>query len=294
MRIRHLLTTLIVLLVAIPCFSQSENKMTGEEVEKFYKEYPFTPNRGRVFSVESEFVMPEGFKRIPDSKMSRFQAWVSRLPLWHNQKGVATMGLGLAFEANEITRCVMFPWRSSKMNDFAIPLQIQLEWLLREKKADNWQIIPKAGDTMSYARWLVTSPVYDSRMRLMMKPSEPRIPDSLEYNRFFNLVAENSNYLSLEMNSDIVAEADLRPGDFLIARSEPGTSGRVYIIYCIAQNKAGEKRYIIATGCNPPCDFYLPLFNGDPKNPWITLDQLKGLPPSEFTYKGFFRLRMPK
>ncbi|MBK7142396.1 MAG: hypothetical protein IPH75_09975 [bacterium] len=289
-----LLLTLLLLMVGSTIWSQTPNKVSEEELNKFFKNYPYVLYKTKIFNAESEFAWPDGFKRMPDSKMTKYQAWVSRMPLWHSLKGVATLGQGLAFEADEISRCVMLPWRTSKFFDYVIPMQIQLEWLLKEQRADRWQILPKAGDTMSYARWLNSTPIYDSRMRLILKPSEVRMPDSLEYNRFFNLVADNSNYLSLETNSDSVSEADLRPGDMLIARTEIGTTGRVYVILTILQNDQGDKRYLIATGGNPPCDFYIPLFHDNQNDPWLTLDELKGLPPQEFSYKGFYRLRMPK
>lgn len=284
---------LLLVMVGSTVWSQTPNKVSEEELNKFFKNYPYVLYKTKIFNAESEFAWPDGFKRMPDSKMTKYQAWVSRMPLWHGLKGVATLGQGLAFEADEISRCVMLPWRTSKFFDYAVPLQIQLEWLLKEKRADRWQILPKAGDTMSYARWLSSTPLYDSRMRLVLKPSEVRMPDSLEYNRFFNLVADNSNYLSLESNCDSVSEADIRPGDLLIARTELGTTGRVYVIMTILQNEQGDKRYLIGTGGNPPCDFYIPLFHNNQIDPWLTLDELKGLPPQEFSYKGFFRLRMP-
>ncbi len=285
---------LCALLAPTALRSQTPNTLDQEILGKFFKNYPYVIYNTKLFSAESEFVWPEGFSRLPDSKMTKYQAWVSRMPLWHFQKGVATLGQGLAFEADEISRCVMLPWRTSKFFDYAVPLQIQLEWLLKEKRADRWNILPKAGDTMSYAKWLSSTPVYDNRLRLILKPSEVRMPDSLEYNRFFNLVADNSNYLSLESNCDSVTEDQLRPGDLLIARTEIGTSGRVFVILVILQNEQGDKRYLIATGGNPPCDFYIPKFHDQQNNPWLTLDEVKGLPPQDLTYKGFFRLRMPK
>ena len=288
------LLLLCSLMLPLSAMAQTENKLTSEELDAYFKQYPFMLYRGKLFSAESEFAWPEGFQRMDGSKLTPYQAWVSHMPLWHYMKGVATLGEGIAFEAEEISRSIHLPWRTTKFYEYAIPLQMQLEYLMVEKRADNWKILPKAGDTMSYARWLVSSPVYDSRQRLVLRTGELRLPDSLEYNRFFNLVAENTNYLSLESNCDTVTENDLRPGDLLVARTEIGTTGRVYVIMIVVENAQGEKRYLVGTGGNPPCDFYIPLFHNDQTNPWLILDEVKGLPPEKFGFKGFFRLRLPK
>ncbi len=286
---------LLICILALPlaAIAQDNTRLSPEELEKYFQRYPYMLYRGRLFSPESEFGLPAGFQRMDESKLTAYQLWVSRMPLWHQMKGVATLGRGIAFEADQISRAVHLPWRTTKFYDYAIPLQMQLEYLLVERKADNWIVLPKAGDSMSYARWLVSTPVYDARQRLTLKTSELRLPDSLEYNRFFNLVAENSNYLSLETNSDTVSESDLRPGDMQIARNEAGVKGKVYVILLILEDPQGEKRFLVGTGGNPPCDFYIPLFHNDQTDPWLTLDELKGLPPQEFPFKGFFRLKLP-
>jgi hypothetical protein len=66
----------------------------------------------------------------------------------------------------------------------------------------------------------------------------------------------------------------------------------VFVILLVTTNDHGDSRYIVGTGCSQPCDFYVPLFHDDRANPWLTLEEVKGL-ITGYPVIGFHRLRVP-
>lgn len=291
-----MITTLALMLWLSVAPTETDLSRPPQNVlDHYYQEYPYMKYRGRLWSIESEFTWPEGFRRLDSASLSPFQYWVSHLPLWHQQTGVASLERGDVYRADQISRAVHLPWRTSRLTDYAIPLQVLAEYVLAHGLEDRWQVLPRGGDTITYDRHLANGVVFDAHGNLKFRPSEPRIADSLEFNKFFNIIATNSNYSSLAANADSVSESDLRPGDLLISRNDSGNRGRVYMILLVAQDDAGEKRYIVGTGCSDfGCDFHIPLFHADRTNPWLTLDELKALAPPDFARAGFYRLRVPQ
>lgn len=264
-------------------------------LDHYYQDYPYMKYRGRLWSFESEFTWPEGYRRLDSTSLTPFQYWVSHMPLWHYQIGVTAASRVLILNSDQISRAVHLPWRVSKLNDYTVPWQVLAEYLAAHDLLDKWRVLPRGGDTISYQKFLSSEAVYDARRNVKFRAAEPRFPDTLEFRKFLSLIALNTTYGSLAANTDSISENSLRPGDLLLARNDPGTKGRVYMVMVVAENDAGEKRYIVATTCpNEGCDFHIPLFRDDRTNPWLTLDEMKALAPDSLPYTGFFRLRVPE
>ncbi len=261
------------------------------DFDQYYATYPYMSYRGTALTFDTEFDWPEGYQRVDSASLSPFQYWVSYMPLWSRSRAVGSYSRGLLYRPEEITRPFNLPWRTLRFNQRAVAFQILAEYTL--VTADWWEfkVLPDKGDTLTFKRWLEGKVVFNARDSLYFLGDEPREPSETEFNRFFSLVSENTDFWSLRRHTDSVAEDNILPGDMLYAHDERGRKGVLYIVMCVIENDADEKLYIVGNGCERACDFHIRLFNDQKDYPWITLDKMKELIPSEFTHRGFMRFK---
>ncbi len=282
---------LILLTVFAGLLQAADTLKTPYDPMWYADQYPFITYKGSAFTFESEFLWPEGYRRLDSAKLSPYQFWVSNFPLWHRDKGVASLARGTVLKADQISRSVHLPWRSTKFYDCVIPLQMLAEYMVAHHREFDLAYLPKRGDPVRYEAFLKSQIVYDSYGGIVMQPAQKRVPTDSLFNLYFDLVATNTTYQSLEQNCDPVTDSAILPGDLLIGRDSIGLQGKVYSILLVVANKAGDKRYIVGTGCADGCDFYIPLLGDDRKFPWLTLSQVRDLVNQPVV--GFFRPRVP-
>jgi len=227
----------------------------------YLKTYDFYSIKDTVFTFETEFEMPVGYRRPDSADLTPFQNWVSHFPLWHRWKPVGIWKGGKAFEADQISRVVHLPWKGPVFRDYAIPLRILAEFLRYHQCEFDLHVIPKLGDTLRYEDWLKGKPVYTGIGKVFFK------------------------------NCDSIKDNEIAPGDLFIAHDEKGRTGSVYVVINMLVNDEGKKLYIVATGCSEACDFHIPLFNNNRNYPWITVERIRSL-GSGMARSGFFRFRI--
>jgi hypothetical protein len=247
--------------------------------------------RRAAFTFDSEFEWPEGYRRVDSAGLTRFQYWVSYMPLWDPDRPVGSFSKGILYQPGEIARPFTLPWRTTRFCHYAIPLQLLVEFDIATRSWWDFFAIPDKGDTLTFKKWIEGRVVYNARDSLYFLPDEPKEVTKKAFNGFFSLVVQNTNYLSLTYNCDTVPETHLLPGDLLIAHDDRGRSGVVYIIMCVVLNDSGNRLYLVGTGCEDACDFHIPLFNDRKDYPWIDLETMKSLVPEAFAHKGFYRLK---
>jgi len=261
-----------------------------DDYDDYINDYPFLEGRQKLYTYESEFVIPEGYS-IKTKKMSSYQKWVSRLPLWRKGKPVSALGKGIFIKVGEFSRRVQLPWRTAHFIDYVIPIQLAAEYLRPNRKIHKLEIIPRQGEALTYMKWLKNKVVYDRLGNLTYVLSQKREDNKEEFGKFIDIIAYNTTYKTLVENCEPVTEKKLAPGDIWVTHDEKGRQGRVYVILNILENKEGERLYAVGTGCPEVCDFHIPLFNDNEDNPWITVEQIKEL-SAEYPVKGFYRLKM--
>ncbi len=270
----------------------TEEDRQSETLRDWYvKHYDFFSMKDTVYTFETEFEFPDGYKRPDSADLTLFQNWVSHFPLWNQWKPIGKYRGGKAFEADQISRAVHLPWKGKTFRDYAIPLRILAEFLRYQHCEFDLHVIPKLGDTLRYEDWLKGKPVSTSGGEVYFKPSEQREHDPYEYYRFLNFCMRSTSYPSLAENCDSITENEVAPGDLFIAHDEKGKSGSVYVILNMLVNEAGEKLFAVATGCPKACDFHIPLFNNNRDDPWITSKHIKAL-SADMPHSGFFRFRV--
>ena len=285
------IVSVFVIIFGLPLLTFSQAATQGDEKYEWYiEQYPFLEGRYRLYSMETEFRWPEGYKKIDPSSLNSFQRWITELPLWQKGKPVSALGKGIFIKVGEFSRRIQLPWRTTYFTNMFVPLQLLGEFLHARRQDHRIEIKPKKGEVLTYMKWLNKEVVYDRMGNITYEPSKKKEPSEEEFNRFYDAVAINTTYRSLVDNCEKILGEGAAPGDLFIAMDEKGREGVVYVILNILVNDNNEKLYVVGTGCPEACDFHIPLFNDDVDYPWINLEQIKAL-TGEYPVVGFYRLK---
>ena len=263
-----------------------------EQFEKLYKyyqaNYPSFNMKDTLFNCDSEFIFPENYNKLENSKMSAYSKWISEFPLWHKSKAVGNWRGRREFLSDEISRVIHLSWRGKSNTDIGITLRLLADFLHLNHTEQKLFIKPAKGEQIDYYTWLKGKPLIDRKKGLYISPDMKRDTSTVEFFKFMNFMIHYLDYKSLIEVCEPISESDIAIGDMLITSDKSGKTGNVYTIMNSLENKSGEKLYIIGTGCKQACDFYIPLFNQDRNNPWIRLSDIKRLSDYSFI-SGFFR-----
>lgn len=267
-----------------------QSSASAQEAKPFawYKQhYPYMQHDGKTFTYESELEWPDGFGRLDSASLTPYQYWISHLPLWYRTRPVARVA-GAAFEADKIACGLHLPWRTVRFYSYTIPVQLRLEYYLMRGDTAEFSWAPTAGDTITLERFLSGSPVAYRGLELRFQPADTRPRSDEEIDRLMDICAKWTNVGSLANNAVEVDSGDIKPGDMLIATAEVPTKGKVWTVLVVLVNDKGEKRYLVGTGCDFGCDFYIPLANDRKEFPWLSHEQLLAL-PGDYPNYGFYR-----
>ncbi len=257
----------------------------------FYRQhYPFATMKDTIYTFQSEFALPEGYRQPDSSQLTAFQNWVANFPLWHRYISVGNWKGSKAFAYDEISRPVHLPWRGMDFKDKAIPIRILAEFLHYQGREFDLRILPPTGDTLRYEKFLGGRLRYTSRREPFFEQEVEREPSLSEFYRFMKVCIYSTTYANLPANCDSVAADDLKPGDLFVAHDERGATGVVYVVMHLLVSEKGPRLYAVATGCSDACDFHIPLLTEDRNEPWITADQIRSL-ANGLPFSGFFRFR---
>jgi hypothetical protein len=286
------LVIFLTVLVQSVSFGLAQEQTDSAGINYRYKQiYGFVTMPDTIYTFESEFVLPDGFRHADSSELTPFQNYVANFPLWHRFMPVGSSFGKRVYEREQISRPVHLPYSGPAYTDKAAPIRILAEYLLDHNREFELSVIPDAGDTMTYQKWLTHDIFYGPTKNVQFKQSNPKDTSLKEYYTFMRFCLENTSYKSLAYNCDSITAAELRPGDLFVANDENGRKGVVYVVMHMIQNAAGQKLYAVATGCERACDFHIPLFNGDKNNPWISADKILEL-GHNFPHLSFLRLKI--
>ena len=252
--------------------------------------YPFMQHKGKTFTIESELRWPEGYQRVDSATLTPYQFWVSHLPLWYASRPVARVS-GVALAAEKIACAIHLPWRTVRYYDYTIPLQLWFEFNFMRGDTTGFAWVPFEGDTITVARFLTGDPIAYRGRELQFRAADPKPLNDCTQDKCMDHCAKWTNFGSLAANAAEVDTTDIRPGDMLIATEDVPTKGRVWTVLTVLTNENGEKLYLVGTGCDFGCDFYIPLANDQKDYPWLTGEQLFALPADYPNWK-FYRFQI--
>ncbi len=276
--------------LALPLLAQPEEDTSGINY-RYRQNYDFITMEDTIFTFDSEFILPDGYHHADSSKLSNFQNYVANFSLWHRHLPVGNWKGAKEFERTEISRPVHLPYQGLAFTNKGIPIRILAEYLHDNNRELELEIAPINGDTLKYTKWLFNKVVYGPRKKVVYREVPPRDTTLNTYYTFMKTCMHSTNFKSLTYNGDWVAFSDLMPGDIFVAHDESGNRGIVFVVMHMLVGSKKDNLYAVATGCDKPCDFHIPLFNGDRDNPWLTAKEIDDL-GGEYSNKGFYRFRI--
>jgi hypothetical protein len=244
-----------------------------------------------IYTFEGEFIVPEGYHHADSSELTPFQNYVANFPLWHRNRPVGSFKGKRVFQKEQIARPVHLPYNGPAYNDRSTPIRILAEYLHDHNREFDLEVVPNAGDTMTYSKWLTNDITFGPKKTVRFNPGAPKDTTLKEYYTFMRKCIENTSYQSLGLTCDSIDAEDLMPGDLFVAHDSTGRRGVALVVMHMLENDKGEKLYAVATGCPEACDFHIPLFNNDKNNPWLTAAQIFELNGS-YLIRGFLRLKI--
>ena len=258
--------------------------------DEYLKRYDFITMKDTIFTFASEFTLPDGFEYPYNGDLNEFQVWLRDFPLWHQWKAVGRLRGGKAFEAKEIARPVHIPWDGQRYTDRAFMVRILGEWYRFRSVESQMSWIPRQGAAVGYEQWLKSKPIYTARGELALKDDTPRESSDYDFYSYLHFMIDDGNYRSLANNCDTISLDELSVGDLLIGHDRTGKNGKTYIVMSLAVDKDGDKRFILGTGCDEACDFYIPCFDKQRNAPWLTLTEVHKL-LGDYENNGYYRFR---
>jgi len=284
---------LILLISLVAAGSAWGQEASGKDsLITWYKaHYPFVTMSDSIFTMSSEFELPDGFRPLDSAELSPFQQWIGNFPLWHRWKSVGSQMRREIISRDSVARVVHLPWRGRNNRDYAIPIRILAEWLHHQDREYDLKVYPSGGKALTFENFLGGELRLNRLGEPYFKPTETTVPDVSDYYRFMGICMDYLSYSGLVRNCDTITATDLRPGDLFVAHNDNGSRGCAYMIMQVLENADGSRLYSVATGCPKACDFHMPLLTDDRDRPWITIQRIEQL-GVEYPKAGFFRLRI--
>ena len=287
----YFLKFIIVLsMLAVSLVAQPEEDTTGINY-RYRQNYDFITMKDTIFTFDSEFILPDGYRHADSTELSPYQNYVANFPLWHRHLPIGNWKGAKELDKTEISRPVHLPHQGLAFTNKGIPVRILAEYLHDNNRELELEIAPINGDRLKYTKWLFNKVVYGARKTVKYREVPPRDTTLNTYYAFMKTCMRSGNFQSLTYNGDAVALSDLMPGDIFVAYNENSTKGEVFVVMHMLVAKKKDDLYAVATGCKKPCDFHIPLFNGDRDNPWLTANEIYEL-GDDYPNRGFYRFKI--
>jgi len=286
--VSRLIIAALFLLIGVVVYVQAENPPKDMDRAWYDQRYDFISYDDTFYTFESEFKFPDGYHRPDSSEMTDFQFWVSHIPLWPEGRWVRKYGGFDLIRWDSTSAVVMLPWAHYVANEYGMALKMWAEYLRYAHRDFDLRWIPLKGEEITYKKFLNGKPARKGSGEFFFLESEPRDTAYIEYYNCLTQIALNTNFKGMAQNMAEVNENELAPGDVYLGYSGPGKDGFLLIILNMIENDNGDRLYAICTGGNPAHDLYIPIFNNDRDNPWITIDQIKAFAPQADS-TGFYR-----
>ena len=286
------------LILSVIYLSVMTSVVTAEQTDEFKKLYEFYKTNynfyaipDTVYTIESEFKLPEGYSYKNSKDIDSYSDWVSNFPLWHKYKHIGMWKGTKHFDATEVSRAIHLPWSGRSFTEFSIPLRMLGEYLFETGQKDKLVVEPKGGETLTYQKWLEAKPVFDFRGNVIWKDGYPKSESDDEYYKYLLFAMQNSSYTGLLKNCNPVESSQVQAGDMFIASDDTGNIGAVYVILRLIFDQNDSTLFLVGTGCEEACDFHIPLLTAKRDEPWVSQVTLEAI-NAEFTKSGFYRFKI--
>lgn len=241
------------------------------------KHYPFSFNYNEDYTLLKLFQPPAGYERYPDSGLSKYQVWLSNLPVWPKYYKVALWSEYDTVAVGKVAAVIDFGIKSKSQIGVNFPLQIL--WAARRvfNQPDKISYMLSTKDTITYTKWLNGKYAFNSAGAPVYKKTEKRKHSAKEYFRFVEFILSQNDGRLLARNCRKTDWKNIEPGDLYIqfGKDDPDSVGHAAIILDICNDKSGNMLLMAAWGGNPAHSIFIPKSSDPLRGPWLTPDEFK-------------------
>lgn len=265
----RILINLVLLLVMI--YSAGLAQQATSRIYPFAIEYD--PERNLIVS----FPTPAGYERFPTSKMTRYMAWLTNLPLKPKYHPLIRWDKQIIYRADSIAAVIDLSVTTNNQKDEDFPMQVALEYAKSTNLLEDFPILLTDRDTLTYSRWMNGSYSFDARGNILYKRGEPRQQSEKEFYRFLEFIIRHNTHETLLKNLEPVKGNQVIPGDIFIQfnKDDPDSTGHAALVLDVCINKEGEIILLMAWGGNPAQSYHIPRNWINKNSNWFTVDELK-------------------
>jgi len=241
------------------------------------KVFPFSKSYDKNRTLIMAIGEPPGFKRTTGANMNTYMAWISNLPMRPKGSPVSKWNGQPFMEADSIIGVIDIGVGTQNQKDPDILMQLVIEYLNARGALEDFPIIVGNGDTVTYRKWLNGKYLKDPRMNLIYEKGEGKEASPTEFYRYLEFVMGMNDNKTIIKNLDPVNEDEILPGDLYIQFAVDGdnSTGHASLIFDVAANDKGERRYLAGWGGNPPHSLYVARPLPPSHRHWFKMDELK-------------------
>ncbi|MFH2036640.1 MAG: DUF4846 domain-containing protein [Candidatus Zixiibacteriota bacterium] len=239
--------------------------------------YPFALEFNKDRSLIISFKEPDGYKRFPMNKMTRYLMWLTNLPLKPEFHPLIRYDKQIITRADSIAGVIDIGVTTNNQKDADFPIQLATEYLKVVNLLDSFPFILNENDTVTFGKWLDGNYSTDARGNVIYKEGEKKSHNEKEFYRFIEFIMRKNTNKTLINNLIPVSEENIMPGDMYIQFDEkdPDSSGHTLMILDICTSDKGENLYLIGHGGDPAQSYYVPIPLPKSKRVWFTMNEIK-------------------
>ncbi|MFM7021786.1 MAG: DUF4846 domain-containing protein [Flavobacteriales bacterium] len=232
-------------------------------------------------NIQERFILPEGFER---TKGDSFALFLRSFPLKENgekvylydgrekgNQGVAAAVLDIDVGKKDLQQCA------------DAVMRLRAEYLYQRQLYDKIHFNFTNGFNAEYSKWRQGYRIKVKGNSTSWYKAGEADNSVTSFKKYLEMVFSYAGTLSLSKELKPVALSDIRPGDVFIYGGSPG---HAVIVMDVAQNKEGQKIFIIAQSYMPAQSIHVLVNNNDSSlSPWYNLNASDKLYSPEWTFE---------
>jgi Domain of unknown function (4846) len=223
---------------------------------------------GRERTLEQRFAPPPGFVRMV-AEAEGFAAWLRGLPLAKRGTPVVSFAGDTLVPAGDprLAAVVDLDIGNRDLQQCADSvIRLHAEWNKLKGQNDAVSYTSFSGVSMPYARWQKGERLGLDGKTLVWRAGGKSDTSHASFRSYLDSVFSYANTVSIARDGKLVSQAELAPGDFVVA---PGTPGHAVVVLDVAKNSEGKRVALLGQGYMPAQSFHVLAHDGDP---WFSLE----------------------
>ena len=234
--------------------------------------YPWLEAGKRVRRLEDALPVPDGFVRVSEKPRS-FGAWLRALPLRAPSTPVNTFSGTVLREGTDPRIAAVAELDAGTADlqqcaDSVIRLHAEWLWSRGDKQQIGYHFL--SGDFATWERYARGDRASAEGAKVVWSNRAKPSDSHATFRKYLDLVFNYASTISLARHSEVVARADVAPGDFFIL---PGGPGHAVLVLDVARSGDGHEVALLGQGYMPAQDFQVLHPQGGGKGAWFSFDE---------------------